>query len=685
MYDSEHCSLGSEGSSSETASPPPIPSQSEVYAAVAQNLRVNSQLSDANGITNQQDCRSRRSLSEQNNNKNSSTSSQPPNIAPVSGVLNLSNKVSLVRPIAFRPTPVSENQTQQQQSSQNTPVFQTSQHNRNINHPKDSLTQDQRYPQQNKGFAPGHPLVKSTSRHYGSSQDLNRLGPSNSSKFSSLDRRTLTKRHTGQVNSSNPLKLSAYSPGQEMVKVYKGGKEPERRHSSYYPASSLTRTPSQNSEYKHRSRVSGPENIKQPDKGGDPVNPMNVIGLPDPFRNHSNHNRPQSVRSTEPRSRLSGVETPQSQNLKSTSRASQGSLTNLNNIRYISSLKRTDSARKCPADNETGYEGSDEDYQTPSPADSAVGDLGNILQEKDSEINYLRETLEQNEDVIFRVYQEKEKYWEREIRKMKALYETQLKNHQQKSSKMEAALINQTYQVKHEKNKLENEIKLLSEKTKNQEHENDQLQKEIGYLRDHLESSEFRTCMKSGELSELQQEAEDCKNEKEIKDLHFKLKEYQDELEQTKEVIEDLMQNRAVLSAEITSLKAIVDGTDEDFSLQEIKAQKQIIIERDKQIEELNKKMNNKREEYDILKSDCDNHRENFEVETANWLSEKEKVIRYQKQLQLNYVSMYKKNKSLESEIEQLKSSLHDSQKSSGHVSSAKAKLFSKFSSKFSD
>ena len=86
---------------------------------------------------------------------------------------------------------------------------------------------------------------------------------------------------------------------------------------------------------------------------------------------------------------------------------------------------------------------------------------------------------------------------------MKALYETQLKNHQQKSSKMEAALINQTYQVnrqktssrllcleliipfqvKHEKNKLENEIKLLSEKTKNQEHENDQLQKEIGYLR----------------------------------------------------------------------------------------------------------------------------------------------------------------------------------------------------------
>ncbi len=100
--------------------------------------------------------------------------------------------------------------------------------------------------------------------------------------------------------------------------------------------------------------------------------------------------------------------------------------------------------------------------------------------------------------------------------------------------------------------------------------------------------------------------------------------------------------------------------------------------------------------------------KENFEMETANWLSEKEKVIRYQKQLQLNYVSMYKRNKSLESEMEQLRKALADATAAAaaaattaakpsgvgfsgggsgggGHVSSAKAKLFSKFSSKFGD
>ena len=40
---------------------------------------------------------------------------------------------------------------------------------------------------------------------------------------------------------------------------------------------------------------------------------------------------------------------------------------------------------------------------TPSPSDSAVGDLENVLKEKDSEIVYLRETMEQNEQVIFKV------------------------------------------------------------------------------------------------------------------------------------------------------------------------------------------------------------------------------------------------------------------------------------------
>jgi hypothetical protein len=40
------------------------------------------------------------------------------------------------------------------------------------------------------------------------------------------------------------------------------------------------------------------------------------------------------------------------------------------------------------------------------------------------------------------------------------------------------------------------------------------------------------------------------------------------------------------------------------------------------------------------LKDEADLHQETFETEKASWLDEKEKVIRYQKQLQLNYVQV---------------------------------------------
>jgi hypothetical protein len=141
------------------------------------------------------------------------------------------------------------------------------------------------------------------------SQDLNRPAPPAYAKFSSLDRRALARRHhstnnshlqqqqqqqhpnsnnpvhihhqqhvnntnalqqqhqqssaTAKNSNSNPLKLSTFNPTEAPVGVSAqsttpqkpaGSKcQPERRHSSYNPASSLTRTPSQNSEYRYNT------------------------------------------------------------------------------------------------------------------------------------------------------------------------------------------------------------------------------------------------------------------------------------------------------------------------------------------------------------------------------------------------------------------------------------------------
>ena len=179
------------------------------------------------------------------------------------------------------------------------------------------------------------------------------------------------------------------------------------------------------------------------------------------------------------------------------------------------------------------------------------------------------------------------------------------------------------------------------------------------------------------------------KRSSEDRGLKEQLETYKEEVRQAKEVIDDLMANRKTLADEVAGLKSLLNGIDEDFSLHEVKAQKAIIIERDQELEQVKSKLRESEEAHAELRKEHDHQVEQFEVETANWLSEKEKVIRYQKQLQLNYVSMYNKNKQLEAEVEQLKTSLQKATapkpSSSSPMAVAKTKYLSKFSSKFSD
>lgn len=42
---------------------------------------------------------------------------------------------------------------------------------------------------------------------------------------------------------------------------------------------------------------------------------------------------------------------------------------------------------------------------TPSPSDSGISELEAALRDRDSELAYLRQTMEHNEKVIFRVHQ----------------------------------------------------------------------------------------------------------------------------------------------------------------------------------------------------------------------------------------------------------------------------------------
>ena len=93
----------------------------------------------------------------------------------------------------------------------------------------------------------------------------------------------------------------------------------------------------------------------------------------------------------------------------------------------------------------------------------------------------------------------------------------------------------------------------------------------------------------------------------------------------------------------------------------ELKQQEQSkFTSKDHQIDILNKDLAQLALAVKELKTEASETKETFETEKTHWLDEKEKVIRYQKQLQLNYVQMYKRNKTLEAEIEILNKSIED-------------------------
>lgn len=87
------------------------------------------------------------------------------------------------------------------------------------------------------------------------------------------------------------------------------------------------------------------------------------------------------------------------------------------------------------------------DLRSSSSDSASFAEIEVTLREKDSELSYLRQTMERNEEVIFNVYKEKELAYERELRKLRVLHESKMRAATQKSIKLEQMLTLRTYQV----------------------------------------------------------------------------------------------------------------------------------------------------------------------------------------------------------------------------------------------
>lgn len=163
---------------------------------------------------------------------------------------------------------------------------------------------------------------------------------------------------------------------------------------------------------------------------------------------------------------------------------------------------------------------------------------------------------------------------------------------------------------------------------------------------------------KDTEISKLK--ATNHEKDEELNKLREEIKALNQQVGKLKACANDYMETE-LLKAEIRELREELS----DMSLNEYggiepgrSGQKNHITEEDMEIQRLSAKCSHGNshhcQEVDELRKDFEAKMKDFEKERMIWAQEKEKVLRYQRQLQMNYVQMFRRTRTLEAEVESL-------------------------------
>lgn len=250
---------------------------------------------------------------------------------------------------------------------------------------------------------------------------------------------------------------------------------------------------------------------------------------------------------------------------------------------------------------------------TPSPSDSGVSEMEALLREKERELLILRETMEANEKVIFQVNEEKRVSWENQMQELTAEYHRRLRVQQDRSYRTEQELQDHVTQLEKDNQKLLTEKDQLQIQKDRNAHLNDQLK---------------RLKQKNDELSnKLAETACECEL------LRQQNNERQSQISSMDEQLTVIKAENMNFHNEMDEQRRLAkrqenqEGTNLHTE-REIKKLEKFLMERDA-----------------IIRAE----RDRFNADRELWEQEKKKVLKYQKQLQSNYMQMCRRNSELES------------------------------------
>ncbi|NXQ82357.1 N4B3A protein, partial [Nyctibius grandis] len=330
--------------------------------------------------------------------------------------------------------------------------------------------------------------------------------------------------------------------------------------------------------------------------------------------------------------------------------------------------------------------------RSPLPGEEAmlVRELEDKLREREAELQLLRDSLDENEVAICQVYEEKQRRCEQELEGLRQRCAAQARQAAQAAQRGQQVLQLQVLQLQQEKKQLQEDFAQLLQERELLERRCASFQRERTELAPRLEETKWEVCQKSGEISLLKQQLKEAQAElaqrgAELLGLRAQLREARAQLQAGERRVQGLQEATRLKALELEVCANELQRRKSEADLfrakagwleQEVAGLREAARGRCPQPGEgcpqpgegcpqpgeeprggagLRRQLERLRAEVALERRRGQEQRDAFEQERGTWQGEKERVIRYQKQLQYSYIQMYRRNRRLEQRLQHLR------------------------------
>ncbi|NXF37041.1 N4B3A protein, partial [Nyctibius bracteatus] len=298
------------------------------------------------------------------------------------------------------------------------------------------------------------------------------------------------------------------------------------------------------------------------------------------------------------------------------------------------------------------------------------------LREREAELQLLRDSLDENEVAICQVYEEKQRRCEQELEGLRQRCAAQARQAAQAAQRGQQVLQLQVLQLQQEKKQLQEDFAQLLQERELLERRCASFQRERTELAPRLEETKWEVCQKSGEISLLKQQLKEAQAElaqrgAELLGLRAQLREARAQLQAGEQRAQGLQEAARLKALELEVCANELQRRKSEADLfrakagrleQEVARLREAARGRCPQPGEeprhgvgLRQQLERLRAEVALERRRGQEQRDAFEQERGTWQGEKERVIRYQKQLQYSYIQMYRRNRRLEQRLQHLR------------------------------